>query len=148
MRVGIYVRVSTSQQEDGTSLSTQEERCRAAVKLSGYDVVEEFVWHESWTGADLERPMLDRMRRAMREGVVDAVFVPNPDRLSRDPLHLLMLVQGIPGRRSEPPLCRGKAGGHRGGPSGTVCPGLRWAKGARFDCAADHGGQGEDGEVR
>ena len=78
MRVGIYVRVSTSQQEDGTSLSTQEERCRAAVKLSGYDVVEEFVWHESWTGADLERPMLDRMRRAMREGVVDAVFRAQP----------------------------------------------------------------------
>ena len=93
MKAGIYLRVSTSQQEDGTSLGTQEERCRAAAKQLSYDVQEEFVWRESWTGADLARPMLDMMRRAVQEKLVDAAFVYNSDRLSREPLHLLMLVQ-------------------------------------------------------
>ena len=93
MKAGIYLRVSTSQQGDGTSLETQEELCRAMAKQMGYDVHEEFVLRETWTGADLERPMLDRMRRAAREKLVDAEFVYNSDRLSRDPLHLLMLVQ-------------------------------------------------------
>lgn len=37
--------------------------------------------------------MLDRLRRAVRKKLLDAVFVYSPDRLSRDPLHQQMLVQ-------------------------------------------------------
>ena len=88
-----YSRSSTPQQEDGTSLDTQGERTGAMAKQLGFEVPEEFALREIWTGADLERPMLDRLRRSVRENAVEAVFAYSPDRLSRDPLHLLMLVQ-------------------------------------------------------
>ena len=90
---GIYARLSTTQQEEGTSLDTQIERCEAAALDLGYVVKPEFVWRESWTGTELERPVLDQVRRAVEVGSVDAVVVYSPDRLARDPLYMVMLVR-------------------------------------------------------
>ena len=93
MRAGIYARVSTVQQEDGTSLATQEERCRLAAADEGYEVVPEFVWREQWSGAFFDRPCLDQMRLAVTSRLLDAVFVHATDRLARDPLDLLTLMR-------------------------------------------------------
>ena len=92
MKAAVYTRVSTSQQEDGTSLETQEARCRRAAEEMGYEVVAEFIWREQWSGADLDRPMLNQVRQAAQVGLFDALFVYCPDRLSREPIHLLMLL--------------------------------------------------------
>ena len=92
MKAAIYCRVSTSQQEDGTSLETQQIRCRLAAEKMGYEVPSEFIWAEQWTAVDLERPMLDLVRQSARAGLIDALFVYTPDRLSREPVHLLMLL--------------------------------------------------------
>ena len=93
MNAGVYVRVSTTQQEDGTSIATQMERCRGNAVGMGYAVKDEFVWPDTRSGDDPESAALDSMLKAVRQRQVDAVFVYNSDRLSRDPLHLLMLVQ-------------------------------------------------------
>ena len=50
MKAGIYIRVSTAQQEDGTSLGTQLERCRAEAERMGYAVDEGFVWCDTRRG--------------------------------------------------------------------------------------------------
>ena len=92
MKAGIYPRVSTSQQEDGTSMETQEARCRLAAEQKGYEVPDDLIWRERWTGAELDRPMLNQVRQAARAGLLDALFVYVPDRLSREPVHLLMLL--------------------------------------------------------
>ena len=92
MKGSIYMRVSTSQQEDGTSLDTQELHCRLEAEKLGYEVDPELVGRESWTGADLDRPVLSRLRSAARAGALDAFIVYSPDRLSRDPLHLMILL--------------------------------------------------------
>ena len=55
-------------------------------------VPSDFVFEEDWSGEDLERPQLDRLRTVAREGLVSAIFVYSNDRLSRDPLHFLLLV--------------------------------------------------------
>ena len=90
---GIYARLSTIQQEEGTSLDTQIERCEAAALDLGYVVKPEFVWRESWTGTELKRPVLDQVRQVVADGSVDAVVVYSPDRLARDPLHMVMLAR-------------------------------------------------------
>ena len=90
---GIYARLSTTQQEEGTSLDTQIERCEAAALDLGYVVKPEFVWRESWTGTELARPVLDQVRQVVEAGSVDAVVVYSPDRLARDPLYMVMLVR-------------------------------------------------------
>ena len=89
---GIYTRVSTSsQEENGTSLDSQVERCLEAAKAEGYQVEPRYIWREQFTGTTMNRPQLQQMRDAVRFHEVDAAFVYASDRLSRDPLHLTIL---------------------------------------------------------
>ena len=75
-------------QEDGTSLDTQEQRCRAHAAELGYTVVETLVVREVYSGAELfDRAGLNRIREAIRRREVDAVVVYAIDRLSRDQNH-------------------------------------------------------------
>ncbi len=93
MIAGNYARTSTIQQGDGTSIATQLERCRTKAERMGYTVKDEFVWPDTRSGEDPESAALDSMLKAVRQRLVDAVFVYTSDRLSRDPLHLLVLIQ-------------------------------------------------------
>lgn len=90
MRAAIYVRVSSTRQEDeGTSLATQEARCRAFATQHGAILEELHVYRETHSGIELwERPQLTALRSAMRQRAVDLVICFAIDRLSRDPVHL------------------------------------------------------------
>ncbi len=90
MKTAIYVRVSSaSQEEDGTSLVTQEGRCRTYASEQFYEVDESHVYREVHTGTELwERPQLTRLREAVRRREVGVVIAYAIDRLSRDPVHL------------------------------------------------------------
>ena len=94
MKAGIYLRCATSEDEEAT-LDTQEARCRAAAALAGYEVDPEFIWKERWSGIDLERPKLGEVRQAARAGRISALFTYRPDRLSRDPVQLLTLMEEL-----------------------------------------------------
>lgn len=91
-RAAIYVRVSTPGQEDGTSLETQEEECRARAEALGYCVDGQHVFREVYSAAEMERPQLDLLMALVRRGVFAAVFVYHLDRWSRDPFHALALI--------------------------------------------------------
>ena len=86
----IYVRVSTAKQvEDGTSLDTQEAACRAYCDERGDAIDEGRVYRETYTGTELwARPKLNELRAAIRAKAVGAVICYAIDRLSRDPVHL------------------------------------------------------------
>ena len=94
-KAGIYIRVSTSQQEDGTSPETQETRCRLAAEMAGYEIEPALIWQEQWTAIDLDRPKLNEARQAAQTGLISSLFVYSPDRLSREPVHLLMLLDEL-----------------------------------------------------
>ncbi len=91
-RVAIYTRVSTTWQEDeGTSLVTQEARCREYAAERGWTVVA--IYREVHTGADLfERPQLTALRGAMRKREVDAMLAFALDRLTRNQAHLGLIL--------------------------------------------------------
>ena len=95
MRVAVpYCRVSTEDQErEGSSLGSQLEACLKMAKEKGCEVPERYVISEVWSGLTLERPGLNQLRNWVRDGEVDAVVVYSTDRLSRDPVHLLLLVE-------------------------------------------------------
>lgn len=90
LRAAIYVRVSSKgQEEDGTSLETQEAACRAYALAHGYTVQDADVYREVYTGVELwERPQLTRLRDETRRRAVDVVVAYAIDRLARDPVHL------------------------------------------------------------
>ena len=92
-RAGIYLRVSSRQQQEGTSLETQEERCRAYAHQHDYTVVG--TWTDIHTGAELyERRGLSDLRELVRTGQVDVILAYAVDRFSRDQNHLgVMFVE-------------------------------------------------------
>jgi len=92
MRAAIYARVSTEDQTRNYSLPSQIEAMRKFATEHGFDVVREFV-DEGISGAILNRPALDELREHIRQKIVDAVVVYDPDRLSRKLVHLMILAE-------------------------------------------------------
>lgn len=92
-RAAIYCRVSTRAQEDNTSLKTQEIACRQYAAEHGYHLDDEHIYHETHTGAELwERPRLTVLRQVIRARSVDVIIFYAVDRLSRDQVHIAILV--------------------------------------------------------
>lgn len=93
-RAAIYVRVSSvGQEQDGSSLETQEAACRTYAAARGYVVDEADVYREIHTGTELwERPALQRLRWRVRQREVTVVVAYAIDRLSRDPVHLGVIL--------------------------------------------------------
>ena len=92
-KVVVYCRVSTDKQEvEGTSLDTQQKACFAkAQELAGPDD-EIVVLRETYSGLTLERPELTKLRDWVKQGQVKVVIIYSCDRLARDGLYLLLLV--------------------------------------------------------
>src|SRR3712207_4949195 len=93
-RAAIYCRVSTpGQEEEGTSLPSQEHRCRQHAQAHGYTVDEAHIYREVYSRMELwDRPQLSRLREAVRRREVAVVIAYAIDRLSGDPVHLGVII--------------------------------------------------------
>ena len=89
----ILARISTVGQLDGTSLETQVEQCWTEAERLGYCVDPALVWREVWSHSDIDRPVLDDIRRSAQSGRFDALVVFHPDRLYREPVDLLTVAR-------------------------------------------------------
>lgn len=90
-RVAIYVRVSSTGQEDNSSLATQEASCREYAQERGWDVVG--VYRDVHTGGEVfERQQLSLLRAAVRDGGAEVVLAHALDRVSRNQAHLGFLL--------------------------------------------------------
>ncbi len=94
MKVAMYVRVSTYRQ---ALTQTIEQQIRL---LSEYSQTHELPWCEEhlfrddgYSGASLRRPGLDRLRDQVRSGAFDRVVMTAPDRLARNYVHQMLLVE-------------------------------------------------------
>lgn len=93
-RVAIYVRVSSTGQQEGYSLETQERVCREYADAHGYDTVA--TYREIHTAEDFyERPQMTVLREAARQGQFDIVLAFNLDRLSRNQAHVYLVVDEL-----------------------------------------------------
>jgi len=89
----IYARVSTDEQaEHGTSLDEQVRLCRQ--RTGEGEAVEEFV-DAGLSGTTLDRPQLQKLLMRARGQEVARLVAYDPDRLSRNAAHLLLLVDEL-----------------------------------------------------
>jgi len=91
MRAALYARVSTDKQAEKYGIPSQIEALRKRCLESGWTPVldrdkDAFV-DDGYSGTELDRPALDRLRQAAGEGRVDVVLAYDPDRLSRKLYH-------------------------------------------------------------
>ena len=84
MRAALYARVSTERQERQQTIDSQLATLRGWVGAEGHQLAEEHVFRdEGYSGARLDRPGLDALRDAVRDGAVGLVAVLSPDRSAR-----------------------------------------------------------------
>jgi len=121
----MYARVSTEDQGKGFSIPTQIEVCQQLATREGYRVPESYVLlDEGISGTTLDRPGLHRLRKLVQAQAIAAVIVIDPDRLSRNLGHQLLLAEeleqaGVKWLIVSHPLERG--------PEGWVCFQMRGA---------------------
>ena len=89
MRVALYCRVSTSDQNIGTQLSI----CRDYCQRMGFAIVDEYC-DEGFSGKDDRRPAFERFLSDLRRGLgFEGLVTYKIDRLARSTLHLANLVE-------------------------------------------------------
>ena len=93
MRTALYARVSTERQERFQTIDSQFTALRAWVAAGDHQLDEEHVFRdEGYSGARLDRPGLDGLRDAVRDGAVEHVAVLSPDRLARRYAYQVLLL--------------------------------------------------------
>ena len=99
MRVAVYARVSTTRQAQAQTIEQQLDRLRAAVAGRGWELEDQHVYRDDgYSGASLGRPGLDRLRDHAALADLDLVLVTAPDRLARNYVHQVLLIDELAGR--------------------------------------------------
>src|SRR6516225_10211499 len=98
MRVAVYARVSTTRQAQSQGVEQQLDRLCAAAAERGWELEEQHVYRDDgYSGASLGRPGLDRLRDHTALADLDVVVVTAPDRLARNYVHQVLLLEELAG---------------------------------------------------
>ncbi|CAI07191.1 recombinase family protein [Aromatoleum aromaticum] len=90
----MYVRVSTSNQVHQQTIDQQLDRLRAHLQAQDLTLTDQNIYRDDgFSGARLNRPGLDHLRDAIRERSIDRVVLTAPDRLARNYVHQMLLLE-------------------------------------------------------
>ena len=99
MRVAAYARVSTTRQAQAQGIEQQLDRLRAAAAERGWELEDQHVYRDDgYSGARIGRPGLDRLRDHAALAELDIVLVTAPDRLARNYVHQVLLIDELAAR--------------------------------------------------
>src|SRR4051794_4377528 len=102
MRVALYTRVSTQRQAQAQTVEQQIERLVVHARQQGWDVPLDQVFRDDgFSGASLRRPGLDRLRDRAAARSLDLVLITAPDRLARNYVHQVLLLEELQGHGCE-----------------------------------------------
>lgn len=94
MHTALYARVSTERQERQQTINSQLAALCAWAASTDNAVAENHVFRdEGYSGSRLDRPGLDALRDAVRDGAVQQVAVLTPDRLARKYAYQVLLLE-------------------------------------------------------
>jgi site-specific DNA recombinase len=94
LRIGLYARVSTARQAQAQTIDQQLERLTTVVQERGWQLERKHIFRDDgWSGASLNRPGLDGLRDVVRVGEIDKVLITAPDRLARNYVHQMILLE-------------------------------------------------------
>ena len=94
MRAAIYVRVSTPKQTENQTIEQQIIRLKTHIEEQGWMLKADHLYRDDgYSGANLNRPGLDSLRDRAAFAEFDIVLVTDPDRLSRNYVHQMLLME-------------------------------------------------------
>ncbi|SIO41690.1 Site-specific DNA recombinase [Bradyrhizobium erythrophlei] len=92
----IYARVSSDKQREENTIASQTAALVAFARAEQFEVPKEWVFEDDgYSGANLIRPGLERVRDLAAEGLIQAVLIYAPDRLSRRYAHQILLIEEL-----------------------------------------------------
>ena len=108
MEVALYVRVSTTRQQQQQTIEQQLSRLRDYVATHpDWHVADEHIYRDDgYSGATLKRPGLDRLRDRAAMAAFACVLITAPDRLARNYVHQMLLVDELTQRGCRRRVCR------------------------------------------
>jgi len=90
----IYARVSSDRQKQEHTISSQTAALIEYAKEHNYTIPEEWIFQdEGYSGGNLVRPGLERLRDLAAEGQIEALLIYSPDRLSRKYAYQVLLTE-------------------------------------------------------
>ena len=92
----LYARVSTTQQEQETTIESQVAALESYAQQQGYTLAPAYYFLDNGvSGAQLVRPALERLRDQAAEGAFAVVLCLSPDRLARQCAHQWVLLDEL-----------------------------------------------------
>jgi len=99
MRAAIYARVSTPRRARDHKIDQQVARLERHAEQQGWATDGRLIYiDEGYSGASLNRPGLDALRDAAAMAEFEVVLVAAPDRLARNYVHQVLLLEELQGR--------------------------------------------------
>ncbi len=114
MRVALYARVSTDRQERDGTIGSQLEVLQQRAAAEGWQVALSCL-DDGYSGTRLDRPGLDQVRDAAMLHAVDAVVVLCPDRLARNYVHQMIVLEELARFGVRVVFCEGRIADDPGG---------------------------------
>ena len=92
----IYARVSSEHQKEERTVKSQTSSLITYAKENNYTVPEDWVFEdEGYSGSNLQRPGLERIRDLAAERLIESILVYSPDRLSRKYAYQVLLTEEL-----------------------------------------------------
>src|SRR3989475_3659322 len=98
MRAALYARVACTTPQTKQAIVSQLEALRDHAASSGMKIIGEFT-DEGYTGLQLDRPGLERMRDLAEQRGFDVLLTCGPDRLTRNSALLVLLIEELEQRQ-------------------------------------------------
>jgi site-specific DNA recombinase len=98
MRAAFYARVSTQRQAQAQTVEQQMKRLMDHAQQQNWEVpLDQIFRDDGYSGASLRRPGLDRLRDCAAGRRLDIVLITAPDRLARNYVHQVLLLEELQG---------------------------------------------------
>ncbi|HEV2663808.1 MAG TPA: recombinase family protein [Blastocatellia bacterium] len=92
----LYARVSSDRQHQQGTIASQLAALEQFARERDYQVAPQHVFQDDgYSGANLDRPALDRLRKAVLAGEIEAIIALSPDRLARHFPYQYVLVEEL-----------------------------------------------------
>jgi len=90
----LYARVSSEKQAQENTIASQIAALKNRIIDDGFSLLEEHQFIDNgYSGSNLVRPALEKLRDQVAFGIIDKIYIHSPDRLSRKYAYQMILIE-------------------------------------------------------